>query len=109
MRRRLREAVGEEDILKHGPGGLLDLDFIAQLGVLECAARHPEVLDSTATGDQLLVLGKTGWLPEREARQLARTHAALARARHLRALSRRVAPEAPDRTLGAQVFERFFR
>jgi glutamate-ammonia-ligase adenylyltransferase len=109
MRRRLREAVGQDDTLKHGPGGLLDIDFVAQLGVLECAARHPEVLDSTATGDQLLALGRAGWLPAREARQLAGLHAALGRARHLRALSRRETPEAPDRSLGARVFDRFFR
>ncbi len=41
MRARLREQHPAGDPLKHGPGGLLDIDFLAQLGVLSEAGTRP--------------------------------------------------------------------
>jgi glutamate-ammonia-ligase adenylyltransferase len=88
MRIRMREEFSRGDAFKHGRGGLVDIDFIAQLGVLETAPDHPAVMAATGTREQLGLLGEAGWMPVAHLRILARTHAALTRARHLHGLSR---------------------
>ncbi len=94
MRRRLRSEFADTDPLKHAAGGLVDMDFIAQLGVLESAPRHPRVLDSTSTTGQLRRLAEVGWIDPELAERLARQHERLARARHLAFIARIGAPAA---------------
>ena len=62
---------------KHGPGGLVDIEFIAQLGVLANARLYPRVIRATGTGHQISELASIGWLEESEARQLLDTMAGL--------------------------------
>jgi glutamate-ammonia-ligase adenylyltransferase len=87
MRRKMRSQPGA-DPFKHGPGGLLDIDFLAQLGILEAAPGNPELRQPTSTREQLRSLAGHGWIDEDEATVLIETHGALTRARHLRALLR---------------------
>jgi glutamate-ammonia-ligase adenylyltransferase len=96
MRTRLRSEFRDRDPLKHAPGGLVDIDFIAQLGVLECAARHPEVLDATGTPGQLRALAAAGWLSQAQAEALLEAHETFARARHLSTIARHEEGDAPD-------------
>jgi len=51
---------------KHRSGGLIDIEFIAQLGVLVSARLYPRVLQATGTLDQLRELTSVGWLSEEE-------------------------------------------
>jgi glutamate-ammonia-ligase adenylyltransferase len=71
---------------KHGPGGLVDIEFVVQLGVLTNASQHPEVLQSSASTEQLLALARVGWITTTEADSLAQTARALHQARLLLAL-----------------------
>jgi len=66
MRRRMqrelsRAGSGEFDI-KHDPGGLGDIEFLVQYGVLRLAARHPDLLDYTDNVRQLEGLARVGAL-----------------------------------------------
>jgi glutamate-ammonia-ligase adenylyltransferase len=71
---------------KHAPGGLVDIEFVVQLGVLASAAAFPEVIDSPATAEQLQALARIGWMAPGDADQLALTAARLHEQRLLLAL-----------------------
>jgi glutamate-ammonia-ligase adenylyltransferase len=107
MRARMREELTPADEFKHGKGGLVDIDFIAQLGVLEAAHAHPEVLSARGTRQQLRRLGDAGWLPADEVRILTDAHEKLTRARHLQGLSRAVAADLPERAGAWAICSRF--
>ena len=62
MRERIRNEHGNSNALKHGHGGLLDIEFIVQLGLLLNAGEHPEVIKSTQTAHQLQALHDCGWI-----------------------------------------------
>ena len=62
MRERIRAAHGNGSPLKHGPGGLLDIEFVVQLGLLLNAPEFPAVLNSTEAGQQLRALLDCGWI-----------------------------------------------
>jgi glutamate-ammonia-ligase adenylyltransferase len=55
---------------KHQPGGLVDIEFIAQFGVLASAGLHPQVLQATGTLAQIMQLKSIGWLSQKEADEL---------------------------------------
>ena len=96
MRARMRESIQDGDPLKHAAGAMVDIDFVAQLGVLSLAPTNPELLDASSINELLPLLAGAGWLPEPEAQHLAETHLALTRARHLSALSRKGRQPPPD-------------
>ncbi len=96
MRRRMRASITSSDLFKHGEGGLVDIEFVAQLGVLECAHSEPGLLQYTGSGDLIPALSDCGWLSDRQAAILTRTHGALTHARQLVALSRNGAVDMPD-------------
>jgi glutamate-ammonia-ligase adenylyltransferase len=66
MRERIRKShgagSGPQSSVKHGAGGLVDIGFLAQFGVLELAAQHPEVAEPTGAAAQLEKLQAAGWL-----------------------------------------------
>ena len=72
MRERIRKTHGggasPELAIKHGPGGLVDIGFIAQLGVLALAADNLEIAEPTGAAQQLESLRKAGWLDEAQHR-----------------------------------------
>ena len=62
MRERIRNEHGGGSPLKHGRGGLLDIEFVVQLGLLLNAGRFPEVIGSTEVSEQLQALRDCGWI-----------------------------------------------
>lgn len=102
MRQRLRAAHPGGAAAKHAEGGLIDLDFIAQMGVLVCAAGGPgsavergrlaALLDAHGTHDQLQRLVTAHWIPEAQAGVLLRVLDELTRLRHRALLSRQHEP-----------------
>ena len=62
MRERLRNEHGDANPLKHGHGGLLDIEFVVQMGLLLNAAEHPDVIGFTQVGYQLKALHECGWI-----------------------------------------------
>lgn len=92
MRRRMNqehEADAQLDVAqspKHQPGGLIDIEFIAQLGVLSCARLYPRVIQATGTLAQLGELEAVGWLGRPEYEVLADSMRQLRRARMMSVL-----------------------
>jgi len=72
---------------KHRPGGLIDIEFIAQLGVLTSAHRFPQVLSATGTLPQITRLKAIGWLTEDEASGLEKTMSELQQQRMIASLA----------------------
>ena len=64
MRERLRNEHGDTNPLKHGEGGLLDIEFVIQMGLLLNAAAFPQVIESTQAGCQMQALFDCGWLDD---------------------------------------------
>ena len=62
MRQRIRAEHTEGAPLKHGPGGLLDIEFVVQLGLLLNANSYPEVIGSTEINRQFRALQNCGWI-----------------------------------------------
>ena len=81
MRERLRNEHGDANPLKHGHGGLLDIEFVVQLGLLLNAAEHPDVIDSTQVGYQLKALHECGWINANAYHVLDSAYAQLSHAR----------------------------
>jgi [glutamine synthetase] adenylyltransferase / [glutamine synthetase]-adenylyl-L-tyrosine phosphorylase len=77
--RAMRDLISEEKgegngwDLKLAPGGLTDLDFIAQFLVLSHANRHPELIGK-ATEDVFTMVGRTGLLDSDDASRLRSAH-----------------------------------
>ena len=88
MRQRIRDAHGDGNPFKHGAGGLVDIGFVAQLGVLLNAGAHPGLLEHSGTAEQLAALAETAWLTPAQCTSLSRAYHALTRQRHMRLLQR---------------------
>lgn len=86
MRERIRQQHDQSNLLKHGDGGLLDIEFVAQLGLLLNAATNPEVIKSTGTNDQLKALHECKWINDNTFRTLERVYQQLTLARQKIAL-----------------------
>ncbi|MEL6479119.1 MAG: bifunctional [glutamine synthetase] adenylyltransferase/[glutamine synthetase]-adenylyl-L-tyrosine phosphorylase [Pseudomonadota bacterium] len=84
MRARLAEAQGDSGplALKSGPGGLMEIEFLAQTGVLEAG-----LTGARAASAALPALAAAGWLAERDAARLADTHALLHRLQQIERLA----------------------
>jgi glutamate-ammonia-ligase adenylyltransferase len=96
MRRRMRSEFKDKDRFKQGRGGLVDIDFLAQLGILEQAGKHPSLLAATGTRDQLVALADCGWIEKTQAEALCEAREALCRARHLASIARQADRYPPE-------------
>jgi len=71
MREKMREAQqatdSEEFHLKHDEGGLVDIEFLVQYGVLSRASEHPELLDLTNNAALLDELARVGFVTTEQA------------------------------------------
>lgn len=81
MRRRMREALdrsraGEFD-LKQGEGGLVDLEFLLQAGVLALGATHPRLVESRESAELIERCAEAGWFDAATARALSAAHTEL--------------------------------
>jgi glutamate-ammonia-ligase adenylyltransferase len=109
MRARMAREHGEgrsgAEQAKQRRGGLIDIEFIIQFGVLDQASAHPETLRSTALLEQLASLVDCGWIGRDQAAVLDRAARGLRRARMLEALAALDAPVAGDDDAVCAVFE----
>lgn len=87
MRIHLSSKTGSGVDLKQDAGGLVDIEFIAQAGVLQLASQHPALLQSTATLVLLAELSGAGWLSRQEFEQLYRAYNSLRRATNYQKLA----------------------
>ena len=81
MRVRIHAEHGDGGPLKHGPGGLLDIEFVVQLGLLLNAPAHPEVFQPTQIIEQLRALEDCGWINVSVFNTLVDAHTRLSHAR----------------------------
>ncbi len=86
MRQRIRTEHPDGAPLKHGPGGLLDIEFVVQLGLLLNADRYPAVIDSTEISSQLQGLNACGWINTNAFKTLDGAYTQLVHARQQTAL-----------------------
>ena len=90
MRRRMREeldqSAGDRFDLKQGAGGMVDIEFLAQFGVLAHAHAHPQLLDWTDNIRLLDALGEAGVLAPTEVGTLADAYRRYRDAAHEQAL-----------------------
>jgi glutamate-ammonia-ligase adenylyltransferase len=88
---------------KHSPGGLIDIEFLAQLGVLANARLYPRVIQATGTLAQLAELEAVGWLAPDDAAVLADTMRRLRSGRMMQTLLRCADSGAPDTSATARI------
>ncbi|MDX1381096.1 MAG: bifunctional [glutamate--ammonia ligase]-adenylyl-L-tyrosine phosphorylase/[glutamate--ammonia-ligase] adenylyltransferase, partial [Xanthomonadales bacterium] len=88
---------------KHRPGGLIDIEFLAQLGVLSSARLYPRVIQATGTLAQLAELEAIGWLEKDDAAALAETMRRLRSGRMMQTLLRSGDSDAVDTARSASV------
>nr|BAL55716.1 glutamate-ammonia-ligase adenylyltransferase [uncultured Gammaproteobacteria bacterium] len=78
MREKMRQHLDRSDAarfdLKHGLGGVVDIEFIVQFGCLAYAHRRPEAFGYTDNLRLLEALAEVGWLTQKEARFLQATY-----------------------------------
>jgi glutamate-ammonia-ligase adenylyltransferase len=90
---------------KHRPGGLIDIEFIAQLGVLCSARLYPRVLQATGTLPQLDQLMSIGWLTQSDASALEDTMQQLRQRRMMASLVPTDPATIDDTSVAARIFE----
>jgi glutamate-ammonia-ligase adenylyltransferase len=91
---------------KHRRGGLIDIEFVAQLGVLTTARAYPRVLQAHGTLDQLRELQAIGWLSEADAAVLESTLLALRERRLMASLIEAGSSAGLETAAAANVFNR---
>ncbi len=86
MRRRMRKELDRSDArrfdLKHGPGGIGDVEFIVQFLVLGNAAQHPAVIRYSDNIRQLAALASVGRLDVQTAARLQSVYRAFRKRLH---------------------------
>ncbi len=76
MRTHLSSKQGDEVNIKQDEGGMVDIEFVTQTGLLLNAYAYPELLESTSTIEFLPMLVNTGWFGADEAEDLAMAYRA---------------------------------
>ncbi|MDX2298925.1 MAG: bifunctional [glutamate--ammonia ligase]-adenylyl-L-tyrosine phosphorylase/[glutamate--ammonia-ligase] adenylyltransferase [Xanthomonadaceae bacterium] len=85
--------------LKHGEGGLVDLEFALQAAVLAHASAHPELLVPRASDDLIAMIAAAGIWTRAQADALRAAHEFLLTRTHECTLDRRTRMIAPDAAL----------
>lgn len=93
---------------KHQPGGLVDIGFIVQFGVLSQASSFPGRFSSTSTLELMHELVDIGWLTPADAGVLEKTLRELHQQRMLETLAPGEHLQRIDSTAAAAIFERLF-
>jgi glutamate-ammonia-ligase adenylyltransferase len=91
---------------KHSRGGLIDIEFIAQLGVLTQAPVHPATLEATGTLGQLRALSGCAWLEAADAAVLKETMSELRRLRMMAELTPGADLPPVDTSASTMVYDR---
>ena len=90
---------------KHRPGGLIEIEVIAQLGVLVSARLYPRVIQATGTLTQLRELQSIAWLSEQEHDALENTLTQLRSGRMTASLTQDDPAAAIDTEETAEIFK----
>jgi glutamate-ammonia-ligase adenylyltransferase len=111
MRRRMAEeqvarSGGDPLSGKHRAGGLVDIEFVAQLGLLSQARRFPRVIRATGTAGQIDELSAIGWLEPEQATALQDTMRALREQKLMSALVSGLQADEVDTGATAELFAR---
>ncbi|MFC1689211.1 bifunctional [glutamate--ammonia ligase]-adenylyl-L-tyrosine phosphorylase/[glutamate--ammonia-ligase] adenylyltransferase, partial [Pseudomonadota bacterium] len=106
MRQKMNAEHDLPDSPKHRAGGLIDIEFIAQLGVLSTARLYPRVLQTTGTLPQLHELSAIGWMTADEETTLRDTAHALRQQRMMTSLVQLEEPVSEDTRAAAKIFVR---
>ncbi len=110
MRAKMRSAhQGDTVSSKHRLGGLIDIEFIAQLGVLSLTPNQAELLAETNTAGQLRTLQQVGWLDATTARELITTMIALRQARLMALLGGNASAADESATIGTSISAAVYR
>ncbi len=80
MRQRLRAEHNDAASPKYGRGGLVDIQFVVQLGLLLNAEEFPAVLSSTELTEQLQALHQCGWINDGALKTLVKAYEQLSQA-----------------------------
>lgn len=91
---------------KHRAGGLVDIEFIAQLGVLTSARLYPRVIQAVGTLPQLAELKSIGWLSGDDHSLLEQTARQLRQSRMMSTLVRDAPESSFDTEPSAGIFRR---
>lgn len=86
MRERMFIERREGDPLKHAAGGMVDIEFIAQLGILLNARKHPAIIKNTELSAQLAALQQCGWIDAEQRETLDYAYTQLTHARQEKTL-----------------------
>ncbi len=91
MREKMRDALGTKHDagqfhIKQDVGGLVDIEFIAQFGVLYCASKYGQLTENTATGKILMQLTECDLLTADQAQCLYDAYRDYRTCNHQRAL-----------------------
>jgi glutamate-ammonia-ligase adenylyltransferase len=109
MRRRIAANRAEErDDEKHRAGGLIDIEFIAQLGILSCAHANPSIVAATETTDQLNELLGIGWLSRDDLDVLVPAMHRLRASRMMHSLVNRATEAGFETAAVSRIFEKKF-
>ncbi len=86
MRSSLDTSTAAEFHIKHGVGGLVDIEFLVQYAVLRWANAHPDLTEWTDNARLLERLTQHGLLPDRSAEQLWNAYQVFRNVAHRRSL-----------------------
>lgn len=86
MRERVARQHSNGDPLKHEPGGLLDIEFVVQLGLLLNTGSFPKLVNVTQLNEQLRALQDCGWIDADTFKTLDNAYTRLSQARQEKAL-----------------------
>jgi len=89
---------------KHCRGGLIDIEFIAQLGILASAQTFPRILQVNSTLAQISQLRSLGWLGPEEADVLEETARELSQRRMMSSLVPAESSPSLDTQASAEIF-----
>jgi len=77
MREKMRKHLTDQSAdfnVKQDAGGLVDIEFMTQAGVLLHAAQHAECIQHTATLELIRELSKVGWYSESESAEISQAY-----------------------------------
>jgi glutamate-ammonia-ligase adenylyltransferase len=104
MREKMRKHLGQTTkdgkfSLKHGDGGIVDIEFMVQFAVLAWSHNHPELTHWSDSIRILESLAQSGLLSEQQSSQLIDTYKRYRSAGHLLQLQNQLAEVASDEFL----------
>ncbi|WP_069471058.1 hypothetical protein [Candidatus Marithrix sp. Canyon 246] len=93
----MRDKSGKQFDLKQGKGGIVDIEFLVQYGVLRWASEYPDLLDTTGVLPSLQLFAEHQILDEEATQQLSEAYRIYRAATHQLVLQNKKALVADDK------------